>query len=174
MPDTELPRSQQTTNETGQTYETACFQTLDNSLPRTVIAEKRETRLVSCTVTLAFYLKTTPRAQCGDGEPRAQDPAQLRRRTWQLKATRAQDMARGICQAGRRRKGAMQRRSPVNRRIGSPRLCGHIPTAQPSGEGPWGHAESNGWWLADNRQLPQLTLGTTSTRSNHLRVEKPQ
>lgn len=114
MPDTELPRSQQTTNETGQTYETACFQILDNRLPRNVIAEKRETRLVSRTVTLAFYLKTTPRAECGDGEPRAQDPAQLRSRTRELKATRAQDTARNICRAGRRRKGAMQRRSPVN------------------------------------------------------------
>lgn len=64
-------------------------------------------------------------------------------------------------------------RSPMNRRVGSPRLRGHIPTAQSSGEGPWGHAESKGWRLEDNWLL-QLILGTTSTCSNHLRVEKPQ
>lgn len=174
MPDTELPRSQQTTNETGQAYETACFQTLDNRLRRAVIAEKRETSLVSHTVTLAFFLSEGNSQSTAWGWG-AQSTGSCSAEEPDLRAQGYESSARHATSAGQvgEVRERCRERSPVNRRVGSPRPRGHIPTAQSSGEGPWGRAESKGWRLADNWLL-QLILGTTSTCSNHLRVEKPQ
>ena len=90
-------------------------------------AEKGEQNLGSVTATLALYLETTPRAQCGAGAPRAQDPAQPRRWTWQLKTRHA-------ASAGQVGEGSCAEKEPheATRRI--PRLCGHALTAHHQGK----------------------------------------
>ena len=90
-------------------------------------AEKGEQNLGSVTATLALYLETTPRAQCGAGAPRAQDPAQPRRWTWELKTRHA-------ASAGQVGEGSCAEKEPheATRRI--PRLCGHALTAHHQGK----------------------------------------
>lgn len=75
--------------KTGQTREITVFQILDNRQRRAVITEKKETNLVSSTITLAFYVGTISRVQCREGEPKYNSSglAEWGRQRPELKAT---------------------------------------------------------------------------------------
>lgn len=82
-----------------------------------MITEK-ETNLVSSTITLAFELGTLSRVQCRGGEPKSNSSglAQWGRQGREFEAT---ELA-GICEAGHRKKEALQRRLSINLHLETP------------------------------------------------------
>lgn len=170
MPDTELPHSQQTTNETGQAYETACFQTLDNRLCRTVITSVGDKP--GATVTLAFFLsednsqstvwgwgaQSTGSCSAEEPDPRAQGYESSTRHTT------------SVGQVGEVRSGCRER-SPMNRRVIPSARRPHTNCTVVRGRPVRPRREQR---LTARRQLTTTThTWTTSTCSNHLRGKSP-